>query len=109
MHSSDRLLRHAIGALLLAAIIASGALAQETPPAPPEKPGDKKSEDDKGKEGKEGKDAKEKEPKEVKPIEKKGQITLAGQPLRYVAQTGTMPILKDDGSARANVFYVYYA
>ena len=48
---------------------------------------------------------------EEKPKEKAGQVMLSGstQPFRYVAQTGTVPILKEDGGKKANIFYVYYA
>ncbi|MEY5025560.1 MAG: hypothetical protein RLZZ244_1088, partial [Verrucomicrobiota bacterium] len=53
-----------------------------------------------------GKDEKK---KEEKPKEKLGEITAAGATLRYLAQTGTIPVLKEDGGRLANVFYVYYA
>ncbi len=56
----------------------------------------------------EKKDAAEK-PKEEKPKEHAGSITLAGAEVKYIAQTGTIPVLKDDGAVKANVFYVYYA
>src|SRR5262249_14744109 len=51
----------------------------------------------------------EKPPKEEKPKEHSGMVKLGGAEVRYVAQTGTIPVLKDDGTPRANVFYVYYA
>jgi carboxypeptidase C (cathepsin A) len=35
-------------------------------------------------------------------------VTIAGEPVIYVAETGMLPLLKDDGSARASVFYVAY-
>jgi len=62
-------------------------------------------------EGADKKDAKEpgKEAKEEKPKEKAGHVTLGGAEVHYLAQTGMMPLLKDDGTPRANVFYVYYA
>ncbi len=47
--------------------------------------------------------------KEEKPKERKGGVTVGGVVLPYVAQTGTIPVLKEDGVSRANVFYVYYA
>ncbi len=52
---------------------------------------------------------KEEKPKEEKPKEHAGKVTLGGAEVRYLAQTGTIPILKDDGAPRASVFYVYYA
>jgi carboxypeptidase C (cathepsin A) len=88
---------------LLSFAALSGLLAaQETPP---EKPEDKKPEAPK----EEKKEPKKDDAKEVKPKEVAGQVALGGQDFKYVAQTGTMPILKEDGTARANVFYVYYA
>ena len=47
--------------------------------------------------------------KEEKPKESKGSVTIAGQEVKYVAKTGLLPLLKEDGSGeRAKVFYVYY-
>ncbi len=46
---------------------------------------------------------------EVKPKETSGSVHIAGKELRYSAQTGMLPILKEDGTLRASVFYVYYA
>jgi carboxypeptidase C (cathepsin A) len=46
---------------------------------------------------------------EVKPKETSGVVHISGKELRYCAQTGMLPILKEDGMLRANVFYVYYA
>jgi carboxypeptidase C (cathepsin A) len=51
----------------------------------------------------------EERPKEEKPKESKGSVTIAGQEVKYVAKTGLLPLLKEDGSGeRAKVFYVYY-
>jgi carboxypeptidase C (cathepsin A) len=47
--------------------------------------------------------------KEEKPVEKRGSVTLGGAEVKYLVQTGTFPVLKDDGTPRANVFFVYYA
>lgn len=48
--------------------------------------------------------------KEEKLKESKGEVTIAGQEIKYVAKTGTLPLLKEDGSGeRARVFFVYYA
>ena len=46
---------------------------------------------------------------EVKPKETSGSVHIVGKELRYSAQTGMLPILKEDGTLRASVFYVYYA
>jgi carboxypeptidase C (cathepsin A) len=54
--------------------------------------------------------AKDDKSKEEKPKESKGSVTIAGQEVKYVAKTGMLPLLKDDGTGeRARVFYVYYA
>jgi carboxypeptidase C (cathepsin A) len=69
------------------------------------KPAEKKEEgkpDDKRKD--------EKKEKEEKPKESRGSVTIGGKEFKYLAKTGTMPLLKEDGSGeRANVFFVYYA
>ncbi len=59
-------------------------------------------------EGKSAKEDKDKKP-EVKAKETKGSVKIAGADVSYVAKTGTLPLLKDDGTPRADVFYVYYA
>ena len=47
--------------------------------------------------------------KDDKPKEHAGKVTLGGAEVKYLAQTGTIPVLKDDGATKADVFYVYYA
>jgi len=47
--------------------------------------------------------------KEQKPKESKGSVTIAGAEVTYLAKTGTLPLLKEDGATRADVFFVYYA
>lgn len=49
-----------------------------------------------------------KEP-EPKPKEVLGAVRVDGREMKYVAQTGLLPLFKEDGSVRANVFYIYYA
>ena len=41
-----------------------------------------------------------------KPVFTTNTVTIAGQPVKYVAETGMLPILKADGTTRASVFYV---
>jgi carboxypeptidase C (cathepsin A) len=53
--------------------------------------------------------AKAAEPAEVKPKETTGSVQIEGKALQYAAQTGLLPILKEDGAVKASVFYVYYA
>ena len=43
-----------------------------------------------------------------KPVFTTNTVTIAGQRVTYVAETGMLPVLKDDGSTRASVFYVAY-
>jgi carboxypeptidase C (cathepsin A) len=43
-----------------------------------------------------------------KPVFVTNTVTIAGQSVTYVAETGMLPILKSDGSSRASVFYVAY-
>src|SRR5689334_13394950 len=62
-----------------------------------------------GKDAPESKEEKPKDTKEQKPKVTKGGVKIAGQDISYIAKTGTLPLLKDDGTIRANVFYVYYA
>ena len=79
--------------LLLSAALLSSAFAQESKPA--EAPKEEK------------KDEKKDKPKE--PKETKGSVKIAGTEVTYTAKTGTLPLLKEDGTTRADVFYVYYA
>ncbi len=71
--------------------------------------GDEAPADNSGPDKKPTKEEKKEEGKEDKPKETLGKITLGGVAVSYIAQTGTIPVLKDDGKAKANVFYVYYA
>jgi len=88
--------------LALVIALAWGAIAQEPAPEGPEqKPPDNKPEQKEGK--------KPDASKEDKPKEKTATVAIGGTEVNYVAQTGTMPVLKEDGSPRGNVFYVYYA
>ena len=54
-------------------------------------------------------DKKDEKAKEQKPKESKGSVSIAGTEITYAAKTGTLPLLKEDGATRADVFYVYYA
>ncbi len=56
----------------------------------------------------ESKDAKDPK-KDDKAKEVAGKVTLGGAEVKYLAQTGTIPVLKEDGASKADVFYVYYA
>ena len=59
--------------------------------------------------GREKAEKEEKREKEEKPKERTGSVVLSGSAVSYIAQTGTIPVLKEDGSSQAQVFYVYYA
>ena len=43
-----------------------------------------------------------------KPVFTTNTVTIAGQRVKYVAETGMLPILKNDGTTSASVFYVAY-
>jgi carboxypeptidase C (cathepsin A) len=43
-----------------------------------------------------------------KPVLTTNSVTIAGQRVTYVAETGMLPLLKPDGTSRASVFYVAY-
>jgi carboxypeptidase C (cathepsin A) len=81
---------------LLVVVSLLPAFADEPKPAPEadKKPPEKKEE-------------KKEEPE--KPKEKAGSVTISGAEVKYLAQTGMLPVFKEDGTPRANVFYVYYA
>ncbi len=42
------------------------------------------------------------------PVGSTNTVTIAGERVTYAAETGMLPILKNDGSSRASVFYVAY-
>ncbi len=42
------------------------------------------------------------------PVRVTNSVTIAGQRITYIAETGMLPILKADGVSRASVFYVAY-
>src|SRR5208283_13003 len=43
-----------------------------------------------------------------KPVLTTNTVTIAGQRVTYVAETGMLPLLKPDGASRASVFYIAY-
>ena len=42
------------------------------------------------------------------PVRVTNTVTIAGERVTYVAETGMLPLLKPDGSSRASIFYVAY-
>ena len=42
------------------------------------------------------------------PVRVTNTVTIAGERVTYVAETGMLPLLKPDGSSRASVFYIAY-
>ncbi len=42
------------------------------------------------------------------PVRVTNTVTIAGQHVTYVAETGMLPVLKADGVSRASIFYVAY-
>lgn len=95
-------------ALLSLCVFGVSALADE------KDEGAKKAEPEKKEEGKVAEKKPDEKPKEEKskedkPKESKGSVTIGGQEVKYIAKTGLLPLLKEDGSGeRAKVFYVYY-
>lgn len=45
----------------------------------------------------------------TKPVFTTNTVTIAGKAVRYVTETGMLPLLKPDGSPRASVFYIAYS
>ena len=43
-----------------------------------------------------------------KPVLVTNTVTIAGQRVTYMAETGMLPVLKADGTTRASVFYIAY-
>src|SRR6185369_311530 len=43
-----------------------------------------------------------------KPVLTTNTLTVGGESVRYVTETGMLPLLKPDGTARASVFYIAY-
>jgi len=43
-----------------------------------------------------------------KPVLTTNTLTIAGESVRYVTETGMLPLLKPDGAVRASVFYIAY-
>ncbi len=84
--------------LLLALVFALPSLLHAEDAKPAEKPDATKPAE-----------KKDEKPKEEKPKEKAGRAMIGGAEVKYVAQTGTLPVFKEDGTPRANVFYIYYA
>lgn len=42
------------------------------------------------------------------PVRVTNTVTIAGERVTYVAETGMLPLLKPDGTSRANIFYTAY-
>ena len=42
------------------------------------------------------------------PVRVTNTVTIAGERIRYAAETGMLPLLKADGTSRASIFYVAY-
>lgn len=82
--------------LLFLSFFVFTAAAQDKPADKPDAPKPEEKKDDKA--------------KEEKPRDSKGAVTIGGREVKYLARTGTLPLLKEDGSGeRARVFFVYYA
>lgn len=108
--------------LLTLSMFAALALSAQEPPErgprrdrtcpPPTAPGTETKKDESRKE-----DAKKEEAKPPvatvpdasrKPVLTTNTLSVAGKTVRYVSETGMLPLLKTDGTARASVFYIAY-
>jgi len=104
--------------LLLSACLLNAQEAPQRGPraertnTPPSAPGAEAKKDETKKE-----DAKKEEPKAPvatipdashKPVLTTNAVSIAGKTLRYISETGMLPLLKPDGTAKASVFYVAY-
>jgi len=96
----------AVSALLISGTFSS-AFAQEQTNTPPTKK----------EETRDTKDAKLKDDSKLqptlpdattKPVVTTNTVTIAGQSVTYTVETGMLPLLKNDGAARASVFYTAY-
>src|SRR4051812_32611740 len=93
-----------LGALLLACVTARSAEPSEKPAPAPEKKADAKDNKDDDTKAKIATvpDA------ASKPVRITNTVTIAGQRILYTAETGMLPLLKNDGASRASVFYTAY-
>ena len=112
-------MRRILSTLLMFSVLVLSA--QETPPRgprpnrtnpPPDTPGAEMKKDEPKKE-----DAKKDDAKPPiaaipdashKPVLTTNTLTIAGKPVRYITETGMLPLLKPDGTSRASVFYIAY-
>lgn len=93
-------------ALLSLCAFGFSALADEKE-EPAKKPDTEKKEDARAADKKP--EERPREAKEEKPKETWGSVTIDGKEIRYMAKTGLLPLLKEDGSGeKAKIFYVYY-
>lgn len=95
--------------LAAATVLAQQGEENKRPTRRPEperaQPGAEEKKDEKKEEKKDGKDQKA----DAKIKETRGSVNIAGNNVSYLAKTGTLPLIKEDGSPRADVFFVYYA
>src|SRR5687768_9570986 len=97
-------------AILSVCALTFAARAQEKPTGEAHAAAEKKTEEKKPEDKKPEEKSKDEKPKDEKPKETSGAVTIAGTEVKYRAKTGTLPLLKDDGSGeKARVFFVYYA
>jgi carboxypeptidase C (cathepsin A) len=88
-------MKHFIAFALLVAALSARA-GETNAPAQPEKPAD-------------GKTVLGKIPDASHPpVRVTNTVVIAGERVTYVAETGMLPLLKTDGTSRANIFYTAY-
>jgi len=91
-----------LGLLLVATASARSAEPSDKPATPPEKKAESKEDDARARMIATLPDA------ASKPVRITNTVTIAGQRITYQAETGMLPLLKNDGASRASVFYTAY-
>ncbi len=89
---------------LFAFVVAPPAKGDDEPPHPPH--GEAAPEE--GSENQEGSEAPKPDPENEESATTHGSITIGGQQVDYEATAGSIPLLKDDGTSEASIFYIAY-
>ncbi len=95
---------------ILELLLPGAALAQER--RPQERPPEQRTRDDRQRDDRQH-DDRQREEKKLPPVEDnisqtKHSVRIAGQEIKYAATAGTLVLRQEDGTPRANIFYVAY-
>jgi carboxypeptidase C (cathepsin A) len=97
-----------IGILLTAVAVNFSLAADEPPPHHFHGPGPAAGSGDAPKQDDAKNDAATIPDASHKPVFTTNTVTIAGESVKYVAEAGMLPILKEDGTTRASIFYIAY-